>query len=96
LQVTTESLFRLEKPAQIRPAIARKLQEKVFSMATMRDVPDVSRQEVAVRAWHPVSLEGTFRPQKRASKLLSGAFYANLKLPWSTQPPFDEKTAKLE
>jgi hypothetical protein len=70
-------LFRLEKPAQIRPAIARKLQEKVFSMATMRDVPDVSRQEVAIRARHQVSLDVAFRPQKRASKRLTGAFYAN-------------------
>jgi hypothetical protein len=56
----TEPLFRLEKPAQIRQAIARKLQEKVFSMTTMRDVPDVSRQEVAIRARHPVSLEVGF------------------------------------
>lgn len=56
----TEALFRLEQPAQLRPPIARKLQEKIFVVTTMRDVPDVASQEVTIRARHPVSLEAEF------------------------------------
>jgi len=46
-------------------------------MTTMRDVPDVARQEVTIRARHPISLE-SISASKRASKRLTGAFYANL------------------
>jgi hypothetical protein len=74
----TEALFRLEQPAQIRPAIARKFQKKISVVTTMRDMPDVARHEVTIRARHPVSLESAFRDQKRASKRLTGAIYANL------------------
>ena len=46
----TEPLLGLENPAQIRPAIVRKPQKKIFVVTTMRDVPDVPRQEVTIRA----------------------------------------------
>jgi hypothetical protein len=38
------------------------------------DVPDVARQEVAVRSRHRISLEARFQDQKAASKLLTTPF----------------------
>jgi hypothetical protein len=35
-----------------------------LSWAAMRDMPDVSGQEIAIGAWHHVSLEATFCDQK--------------------------------
>jgi hypothetical protein len=58
---------RLEKPAQIRPPIARKRQKKIFMVTTMRDVPDVARQEMTIRGRHPVSLESAFPGSKTSS-----------------------------
>ncbi len=46
----------------------------------MSDVPNVTRQEVAVRPRHRFFLEGPFHSQKAASKLLNNAFYAYLTL----------------
>jgi hypothetical protein len=53
---------------------------KISLMAAVRDVPNVTRLEVTVRARHRSFLEGTFHGQKAASKLLNDAFYAYLKL----------------
>jgi hypothetical protein len=44
----------------------------------MSDVPNVTREEVTVRARHRIFLEGSFSRQKAASKLLNDAFYALL------------------
>jgi hypothetical protein len=46
-------------------------------MAAVRDVPDMTRQEVTVCARHRF-LRGAFSSQKLASKLLIDAFYATL------------------
>jgi hypothetical protein len=46
----------------------------------VRDVPNVTREEVTIRARHRFFLEGSFYGQKAASKLLNDAFYAYLKL----------------
>jgi hypothetical protein len=48
-------------------------------MAAVRDVPNVTRQKVAVRSRHRFFLEGPFHGQKAASKLLNDAFYATLR-----------------
>jgi hypothetical protein len=61
-------------------------------MAVVRDVPDVTRQEMTVGARHRFSLEVTFRLQKASSKLLNDAFYDTLQrqinnLPWSDPEP---------
>ena len=45
-------------------------------MAAVRDVPDVSRQEVAVGSRHRLFLEGSFEGKNWPSKLLIDAFYA--------------------
>jgi hypothetical protein len=45
----------------------------------MTDVPNVTRQEVTVRARHRFFLEGPFHGQKAASKLLNDPFYATLR-----------------
>jgi hypothetical protein len=47
-------------------------------MTAVSYVPDVSRQEIAVGAWHHVSLEATFCHKKAASKPSKDAFYAIL------------------
>jgi hypothetical protein len=41
-------------------------------------VPDVPRQEVAIRARHEFFLKVTFRAKKRTFNRLTGAFYAKL------------------
>ena len=46
----------------------------------MSDVPNVTRQEVTVRARHRFFLEGPFHGQKAPSKLLNDASYAYLTL----------------
>jgi hypothetical protein len=51
-----------------------------LSWAAVRDVPNVTRQEVTVRARHRFFLEGHFHGPKAASKLLNDAFYACLEL----------------
>src|SRR4029453_730520 len=43
-------------------------------MAAVRDVPNVTRQKVAVRSRHRFFLEGPFHGQKAASKLLNDPF----------------------
>jgi hypothetical protein len=45
----------------------------------MTDVPNVTREEVTVRARHRFFLEGPFHGQKAASKLLNDPFYATLR-----------------
>ena len=47
-------------------------------MAAVSDVPDITRQEVTVRARHRSFLEIAFRRQKATSKSLDDAFYAIL------------------
>jgi hypothetical protein len=47
--------------------------EQTF-LAAMGDVPNVTRQEVTVRARHRFFLEGPFHGQKAASKLLNDPF----------------------
>jgi hypothetical protein len=47
--------------------------------AWVRDVPNVTRQKVAVRSRHRFFLEGPFHGQKAASKLLNDPFYATLR-----------------
>jgi hypothetical protein len=44
----TEALFGFEHPAQITLSIARKLQEKLFLMATVSDVPNVTGKKMTV------------------------------------------------
>ena len=44
----------------------------------MGDVPDVARQEVAVRSRHRISLEARFQGQKAVSKLSNDCLYANV------------------
>jgi len=51
----TKPLLRLEKPMKIAATIPRKLQEKFSLVATVSDVPDVSREKVSVRARHRYS-----------------------------------------
>jgi hypothetical protein len=63
---------------------------EISLMAPVSDVPDVSRQEVTVRARHRFSLEASFQRQKGTSKLLSNGFHGTLycqikKLPWTDQ-----------
>ena len=48
--------------------VPRKFQEECLLMATMRDVPDLARQKMAVAAGHRFSLERAFELQKPASK----------------------------
>jgi hypothetical protein len=46
----------------------------------MTEMPNVTRQEVTVRARHRFFLEGPFYRQKAASKFLNDPFYAYLTL----------------
>ena len=48
-------------------------------MAAVRDVPDVSRQQVAVGSRHHLFLDGTFEGKNWPSKLSIDAFYAILR-----------------
>jgi hypothetical protein len=59
-----EALLRLEKPMKITPTITCKLEEKFSLMTAVSDVPDVPWQEVAVRAWHRLSLKNLFSCSK--------------------------------
>jgi hypothetical protein len=73
----TKALLGFEKPMEITATITRELQEKFSLMTAVRDMPDVSGQEVAVGAWHRSSfLEAHFHAQKQHSKLLNDAFYS--------------------
>jgi hypothetical protein len=47
-------------------------------MAAVRDVPDVTWQEVTACSWHRFPLRGHFSGQKVSSKLKNDAFYAIL------------------
>jgi len=47
-------------------------------MPAVRDVPNVSRQEVAVGSRHHLFLDGGFEGKNWPSKLLIDAFYAIL------------------
>ena len=55
-----KALLRLEQPAKIVLPIPRKFQEECPLMATMRDVPDLARQKMAVVAGHRLSLKRAF------------------------------------
>src|SRR5258708_269973 len=48
----SKALLGFEKPAEITAPIACKLKEKFSLMAAVRDVPNVSRQEIAVSSRH--------------------------------------------
>jgi len=47
-------------------------------MTTVRDVPDVSGQEIAVGSRHRLFLDGAFEVKNSPSKLLIDTFYAIL------------------
>ena len=48
----SKALLGFEKPAEITAPIACKLKEKFSLVAAVRDVPNVSRQEIAVSSRH--------------------------------------------
>ena len=50
-----EALFCQKEPAQLTPSILWELEEEGFLMATVREVPNVTGQEVAVGAGHRFS-----------------------------------------
>jgi hypothetical protein len=52
----TKALLRLENSAQVTAPVPRKPQQKLFLMATVSDVPDVTRQKIAVGARHRLCL----------------------------------------
>jgi hypothetical protein len=61
-------------------------------MAVVRDVPDMTRQKVAVGSRHRSFLEGPFHGQKATSKPLKDGFYAAFhyktnNLAWSDPEP---------
>ena len=65
-----------------------RLERLELAATLVSDVPEITRQEVAVGARHRSSLEDAFRPQKVTSKLLTDAFYATFScqiknFPWS-------------
>jgi hypothetical protein len=72
-QRKTEGLLRFENSTEIRPSISRKLQEKALWMAAMRDVPDVSRQEMTIGVRHRL-LSTRFSTSKCGSNRSDDAF----------------------
>ena len=63
-----------EEPEEITPSIKRKLEQKLSLVAAVCYVPDVTREEITVGAWHRFFLEGPFHGPKAPSKLLNDAF----------------------
>jgi hypothetical protein len=74
--------LNFEPPQGFERSVAIERLERLeqLSVEAVRDVPNVTRQKVAVRSRHRSFLEGPFHGQKAASKLLNDPFYATL--PW--------------
>ena len=64
----SKAILLLEQPAKIMLPVPRKFQEECLLMATMRDVPDLARQKMAVAARHRFALKRAFGLRKPASK----------------------------
>jgi hypothetical protein len=62
----------------LTPEIER-LEQLEPAATLLRDVPDMTGQKIAVCSQHRSFLEGPFRLQKAASKLLTTPFYATLR-----------------
>ncbi len=75
----SEKFLGLKEPAQPTFAVFGELEQKVFPVAPVGDVPDMIGQEKPMRAGHRAGpLKRSFLPRKAVSKLQYRAYFRRL------------------